>query len=230
MEPSEIEGFAGKHPQSLISELLKLKTVRFNYDIMNIEKQAKFITCKQGGSMKKLLVVLATLLLFLTACNKDNEAGDKSIYSQFAEKLEKQTMENELDWDTVFKVTHMYDVDKFNMILFTNEFHTIDELNSYGIATEGGLSVFLLNEVFESGKDGSISEEKNLYIVKGVEDESFELPLTEQEITKLETKIKKYVAKKYEENLNYTGPEIKQFDHMEKKSFDELITEYILED
>lgn len=189
-----------------------------------------FSLADKEGSMKKLLVVLVTLLLVLTACDKDNDTQDKSIYTQFAEKLEKQTEENELDWDTVFKVTHMYDVDKFNMILFTNEFHSIDDLASFGIATEDGLSILLLNEVFESGKDGSISEEKNLYIVKGVEDESFKVPLTDEEIIKLEAKIKEYVDKKYVENHEYTGPEIKKFDNMEKKGFDELITEYILED
>lgn len=174
--------------------------------------------------MKKTTFLILILLIFLTACDK------KTIYTKFTEKLEEQTINQELDWDTVFKVTHMYDVDNFDMILFTNEFHNIDDLKSFGIATEDGLSIFLLDEVFESGKDGSISEEKNLYIVKGVKNESFKVPLTDEEVIKLETKIKEYVDKKYIENLEYKGPEIKTINNMNKKDFDELIVEYIEED
>ena len=55
----------------------------------------------------------------------------------------------------------MYDVDYFNYLLYTNEFHNIDELKSYGLLNDKGISIFLLNEDFESGKDGIKTKEKN---------------------------------------------------------------------
>lgn len=122
----------------------------------------------------------------------------ENIYKQFIDKLKEQTKDGLLDWDTVFRVSHAYDIfDNFDFILFTNEYHKIDELRSYGIPDENNLSIFLLNETFESGKDGTISEEKNLYVVEGVNGKSYKISVNNEIINGLEEVIREYVESIY---------------------------------
>ena len=169
--------------------------------------------------MKKTLFILVLLLLLLTACADPNQ--------KFINKLIEETNAEDLNWDTIFKVTHQYDIDNFNYILSQNEFHSIEELESFGIATQDGISILLLNESFESGKDGSISKEKNLYIVKGVGDQVYKLPAKEKDLVNLETAVKNYVDKIYLENHVFDGPENYKINDLYDKSFDDLIKEYI---
>lgn len=119
-----------------------------------------------------------------------------NLYIKFIKKLEEQTDNLLLNWETVFRITHMYDVDYFNYLLYTNEFHYIDELKSYGLLSDKGLSIFLLNEVFESGKDGTKSKEKNLYIIEGLKGDTYKIPVKENELTQLEDKITTYINRK----------------------------------
>lgn len=96
----------------------------------------------------------------------------------------------------MFRITHMYDVDYFNYLLYTNEFHNIDELKSYGLLNDKGLSIFILNEDFESGKDGIKTKEKNLYIIEGLKGDTYKIPVKENELTQLENKIATYINRK----------------------------------
>lgn len=91
----------------------------------------------------------------------DLQSND-NLYDQFAKRLQEETLNESLNWDTVFQITHEYETDHFNYILESNEFHEVYDLKSYGIANEDGLSIFILNEQFESGKDGMISIENYL--------------------------------------------------------------------
>lgn len=181
--------------------------------------------------MKKIFITMITILLILTGCSvtsdEKEQVESENIYKQYINKLEEKTVNEELDWDTVFDVTHQYDIDNFNFILFSNEFHSINEMESYGIANEKGLSVFLLNESFESGKDGTISDEKNLYIVKGVGEESFEIPVEEKDLLDLEEQISKYLDRKFSDNLEYDGPKRTKLENLENTDFDDLIEEYL---
>lgn len=193
--------------------------------------------------MKKRLAVLFVLVLLLSSCTKSSvedpiiavppseeiEVVEDPLYTQLIVELEQQTLANELDWDTVFKVTHQYDTDKFNFILFSNEFHTIHELESFGIATEEGLSIFLLNETLESSVDGSITEEKNFYIVKGVGEESIKLPVEEGELAALEKAIVNYVDSKYMNNTEFTGPVYKELINLDNSNINDLIKQYLEE-
>ncbi|HJA91457.1 MAG TPA: hypothetical protein H9948_11790 [Candidatus Jeotgalibaca merdavium] len=119
-----------------------------------------------------------------------------NLYIKFIKKLEEQTDNLLLNWETVFRITHMYDVDYFNYLLYTNEFHNIDELKSYGLLNDKGLSIFLLNEDFESGKDGIKTKEKNLYIIEGLKGDTYKIPVKENELTQLENKIATYINRK----------------------------------
>lgn len=119
-----------------------------------------------------------------------------NLYIKFIKKLEEQTDNLLLNWETVFRITHMYDVDYFNYLLYTNEFHNIDELKSYGLLNDKGLSVFLLNEDFESGEDGIKTKEKNLYIIEGLKGDTYKIPVKENELTQLENKIATYINRK----------------------------------
>lgn len=182
--------------------------------------------------MKKTLIILSTALLILSGCSgfnqgKNDDQNLDNIYIQFIDKLEKQTHNKELPWDTVFKVKHGYDVHNFNHILETNEFRSIDDLKSYGLVLEDGLSVFLLNESIESGKDGSISDQMNLYLVKGIGDQSFLVPLEDSDISDLEESIQKDVDKKYLENIEYEVQKSIKFNDLAGTGFDDLIKEYM---
>ena len=119
-----------------------------------------------------------------------------NLYIKFIKKLEEQTDNLLLNWETVFRITHMYDVDYFNYLLYTNEFHNIDELKSYGLLNDKGLSIFLLNEDFESGEDGIKTKEKNLYIIEGLKGDTYKIPVKENELTQLENKIATYINRK----------------------------------
>lgn len=182
--------------------------------------------------MKKALIILFTTLLILSGCSGFNQEREDdqnlvNIYINFIDKLKKQTMSKDLSWDTVFKVKHGYDVDNFNHILEANEFRSIDDLKSYGLVFEDGLSILVLNERIESGKDGSISEQVNLYLVKGMGDQSFLVPLEDGDIGDLNESIQNYVDKKYLENIEYEVQESTKFNDLIGTGFDDLIKEYI---
>lgn len=126
----------------------------------------------------------------------------KNLYSSFIKKLEQQTESGKLQWDTIFRVSHAYDItENFGYILMSNEYHQVDEVKSYGVLDRDGLSFFLLNETFESGKDGSSSCEKNLYVVEGINGKSYQIPVKKEELLRLEEKIELYIRYRYMENL-----------------------------
>lgn len=174
--------------------------------------------------IKKLTLVIVGLLL-LSSCTlpiKDNDPvkepttprveqpakdtnNKDTLYNQFAKKLEAETLKNELNWDTVFQITHEFESNRFNYILESNEFHTMYDLKSYGIAKEDGLSIFILNEQFESGKDGMLSNEINLYLVEGTSDNSFQVPVSNDILLELEEKVRFYVDSKYIDNSEFDG-------------------------
>lgn len=160
--------------------------------------------------MKRILLILLVGLFFLSSCSKPTEVptpdpvvtpepekpvevvDNDTIYQKFVKKLMKETMDRKLNWDNVSNIIKDYDEDAFNYILTSNEFHTIYELNSYGLVDEEGITVFLLNEDIESGIDGRVSKERSLYIIKGIDGDSFKLPLEDKDLDKLESKVKYY--------------------------------------
>lgn len=110
------------------------------------------------------------------------------LYNQFLDKVIHQTEEGLLEWDSIDTIIDKFNVIDFDFILFINEFHQINVLNSYGIVNDE-LNIFLLDEVFESGKDGSISEELNLYVVKGINGKSFKVPIDAKGLRHLQETI-----------------------------------------
>ena len=167
--------------------------------------------------MKRILLILFIGLFFLSSCAKPAEAptptptpdpivtpepeptdkpvevvDNDTIYQKFVKKLTKETLDRKLDWDNVFNIIREYEEDAFNYILTSNEFHTVYELQSYGLVKEDSLTIFLLNEEIESGMDGSVSRQKNLYVLEGIYGDSFKIPIEEKDLADLEGKIKYY--------------------------------------
>jgi len=98
------------------------------------------------------------------------------LHNKFVEKIIEQTKEGLLKWDLVKTIINKYKAEDFDYILFTNEFHRINFLNSYAVINDE-LNIFLLDETFESGEDGTINEELNLYVVEGVNGRSYRVPI-----------------------------------------------------
>ena len=169
--------------------------------------------------MRRILLALLVGLFFLSSCSKPAEVptptptpdpivtpepepkptekpvevvDNDTIYQKFVKKLTKETLDRKLDWDNAFNIIRENEEDAFNYILTSNEFHTVYELQSYGLVNEDGLTIFLLNEEIESGMDGSISTQKNLYVLEGIYGDSFKIPIEEKNLADLESKIKYY--------------------------------------
>lgn len=65
------------------------------------------------------------------------------VYSSFIKKLEQQTESGKLQWDTIFRVSHAYDItENFGYILMSNEYHQVYEVESYGVLDRDGVSFF----------------------------------------------------------------------------------------
>lgn len=125
----------------------------------------------------------------------------KDLYERFVEKLIEQTKEGLIEWDTINTITDKFNVDDFDFILFTTEFHTINIFNSYGVIG-GKLNIFLLDESFESGKDGSKSVELNLYVTKDIKSKSYKVPVDKSTLEVLKEEVNQFITTNaYLENL-----------------------------
>ena len=119
----------------------------------------------------------------------------KSLYNKFVEKLIEQTKEGVLDWKSVNKLMNKINVGDYDYILFTTEFHTINFINSYCIIDEE-LSIFLLDEAFESGKDGSKYDGLNLYVIKDINGKAYKIPIEDSELIVLIDEIIEFINSK----------------------------------
>lgn len=137
--------------------------------------------------MKKKIIIIITAILILI--------GASYLFGPtlFIKTLERQTVNKKLDWHNIFELSDSYDDDSFDFVLFTNATHTIDELNSYEIVKEDGLSIFLIDEQFESGKDGTVSGEKNLYVLRGINGKLYNIPIKDKDFMSLQDKISAYL-------------------------------------
>lgn len=124
-----------------------------------------------------------------------------NLYEIFVKKLIEQTKEGLIEWDTVNVITNKFNVDDFDFLLFTTEFHTINLLYSYGVVSDK-LNIFLLDEIFESGKDGSVSSELNLYVTTGIRNKSYKIPVDNSGLMVLKEEVHQFIStNKYLENL-----------------------------
>lgn len=135
---------------------------------------------------KKFIISITILLIFLVTSYL---LGPKLL----VKTLERRTVNKKLDWHTIYEVSDSYKEDDFDYLLFTNEFHWIDDVNSYEVIKEKGFSIFLITEEFESGKDGTITKEKNLYILKGIDGKSYSIPISNKDFFHLQDKIRNYL-------------------------------------
>lgn len=116
---------------------------------------------------------------------------------QFIEKVISETDKNNLYWDTLFDFTHKEELSYlsgFEFIIMTNEFHQVDYVNSY-ICFSDYFVFLILDETFISGKDGSVSKEKNIYISKNKDSEPELLNIPEYLLEKLTASCEKSTSK-----------------------------------
>lgn len=124
----------------------------------------------------------------------------KNITTNFIEKVIEETDNNIIDWISLFMFTDAKDLSEipgFQYTIYTNEFHQVDYVNSY-ICTTFHFVLLILNETFESGKDGSIRKETNIYLSKDAQSEPTLIDINES----LKNKLIKSASKSYETILN----------------------------
>lgn len=88
--------------------------------------------------------------------------------SGFVQTLTDKTLSNEVSWKSLYDLqTTTKENNKFLFTtLFQDEFHTINFPNSFYCLNNSSGYVYLINETFESGYDGSVISGPNIYIQK----------------------------------------------------------------
>ena len=102
-----------------------------------------------------------------------------NIETKFLNKLFDLTKQHYITWKPLLDLDQAqdeYDFDTFDFLLFQNEFHQIHtEKSFYGEAED--IALLFLNETFESGVDGSVTSEINLYYARNYKSQPFQLKL-----------------------------------------------------
>ena len=118
---------------------------------------------------------------------------------KFLQKLKELTSNHYINWRPLLDLGHLFDEDyfeNFKFLLHQNEYHLIKiETSFYGIADD--IALLFLNETFESGKDGSINNELNLYYARSFKSTPFQLKLSKDELDSLYTMVSKKAFANY---------------------------------
>ena len=102
---------------------------------------------------------------------------DKAKITQFIKQLSKDTLSGKLSWRRLTDYNNLdYSSNKsISGMLFQNEFHHIDFFASYYCPAGKG-TVFVLNEINESGRDGTITSGYKIYLHDDTNDRISNLP------------------------------------------------------
>lgn len=88
--------------------------------------------------------------------------------SGFIQTLTDKTLSGDLSWNRLNKLQETAEENNkyLSYTLFQDEFHTINFSNSFYCPNNSSGYVYLINEKFESGYDGSVISGPNIYIQK----------------------------------------------------------------
>lgn len=134
-------------------------------------------------------------------------------YKIFIETIIEQTASKVLHWTDLFDYAHHRDFDgSLQFLFYQGEFRTIHELDSY-IAEIDQSFIALISETIESGMDGSIKTEKNLYFLENINAPIHAIPATPYQIEDLYAVIRTINARNYIDMEDAVTRYLQKFDH-----------------
>lgn len=125
-------------------------------------------------------------------------------YNKLVSTAIKKTTNKDMHWDSIFDYTHTTDdLGEVELLIFENEFHQVNIVNSY-ISHNDGLVFVLIDETFESGKNGHISLGPNLYVSQDIHSDFTPILAERELLTNLENIVSQqiYKMKSTPEELN----------------------------
>ncbi len=111
--------------------------------------------------------------------------------SGFIQTLTDKTLSGDLSWDSLYELQETTEENnKFlSSTLFQDEFHTINFPKSFYCLNNSSGYVYLINETFESGYDGSVISGPNIYIQKDASSKVHKLTVELGQIYQLQNAI-----------------------------------------
>lgn len=122
---------------------------------------------------------------------------DTSKVQQFVEKLSTETIQSKIDWKCAYEFEALDPNSGSNIadIFRSHEFHQIIFEDSYYADISSGITVFIVFEISQSGRDGTRLRGYNVHIQDG-NDKITKLSCPQGTIYQLVNSIKSYLAKK----------------------------------
>lgn len=111
--------------------------------------------------------------------------------SGFMQTLTQKTLNNEIDWKSLMELKETTEGSNkaLHYTIFETEFHSILFLKSFYCFIPTSGYVYLINETFESGYDGSVVSGINIYIQKNSSSNVHKLIIDPGQIYRLENAI-----------------------------------------
>lgn len=111
--------------------------------------------------------------------------------SGFIQTLTDKTLSGDLSWDSLYELQENTEENNkyLSSTLFQDEFHTIIFSNSFYCLNNSSGYVYLINEKFESGYDGSVISGPNIYIQKDASSRVYKLTVDLGQIYQLQNAI-----------------------------------------
>lgn len=141
-------------------------------------------------------------------------------YNKLVSTAIKKTTNKDMHWDSIFDYTHTTDdLGEVELLIFENEFHQVNIVNSY-ISHNDGLVFVLIDETFESGKNGHISLGPNLYVSQDIHSDFTPILAERELLTNLENIVSQQIYK-----MKSTPEELNNLKELENR-----ITEFMNEE
>ncbi|MDR2023993.1 MAG: hypothetical protein LBQ71_12320 [Hungatella sp.] len=109
----------------------------------------------------------------------------------FVQALTQKTLNNEVDWKSLIELRETTEGSNRALYytVFETEFHSVLFLKSFYCFLPSSGYVYLINETFESGYDGSVISGINIYIQKDASSKVYKLIVDQGQIYRLENAI-----------------------------------------
>lgn len=105
-------------------------------------------------------------------------------YNLFIDKLIEMSQSLEMRWTDYFDFSHYMDGEGLDVLFFQGEYRRIEFLNSF-ISELPDFFVAVIDEVIESGKDGSVTEGIHLYLLEKKRSTVHRVPATQEKVMEL---------------------------------------------
>jgi len=130
---------------------------------------------------------------------------------KFIEKLSTDTKENKISWESLLALKDITEEKNYHLFytLFENEWHSVNYSESFFASVDEG-SIYLINESFESGKDGTITSGFNLYIQKNSSSQLIKINASRRVLYSLVNTINESVIESEKESFikSYLGLDV----------------------